>query len=538
MQQKTFLAGIVLAAVLSVATAVVIAKNTSDLTTNPAENTTENHSSKTEPNSIRAWQKIPYGTDANAADIVRAVRKSENWIHDINSIYLRLERRWTADVEYIAVRRAELQKQLPGVNLDPNRFVDLKPIRPVGIIEYAIDRQRLRFLTEEPDYWRQIKIWDGKMAMVHEKYFNHQQESYVLASNPKEFFEKDLVDINWLRSQPYSFWWNPRDVNKVMDLYGKPEDFKIIGREEYKGYECYVLEYDTKLAVSLSYRWYVGVKDQLLYRIIQLRDGKPRVEHWTLDYKEVAPGCLLPMTQGHQFYDQNETTKQQYISPIYNVKVVGVRINEKLSDDLFTMDFKEGVKVQDHRFGAIVTYPYKANRTDEEWQEIREQARKRAETDAADQRFKDALIGKPAPEFPVDSQWLNGPHLTWNKLRGKVVILDFWAEWCGPCRNDLPVMVEMHQKREESKIVVIGIHTPGSDQNDIGKIMKKYAINYPICIDVAVPSGGKSWGAMSSNYGVRGIPYAYVVDQNGIVAGHGWGVETVIAQAEQLVKKQ
>jgi len=309
----------------------------------------------------------------------------------------------------------------------------------------------------------------------------------------------------------------------------------ITGRAKYRGVDCYVLEWKP-LPRPGTRRWYVGKKDHLLYGNVVLSHNKLNSEHWTLNYREVAPGCWFPMMQGYELYDRDRHG-EPYLQVRRDVNVLEARVDEKLSDELFQMEFKEGVKVVDARFGGLVTYPYKANRTDQEWQEILEKARKQAERKAKQKQSKDALIGKPAPPFPQNAGWLNSEPLTWKELQGKAVILDFWADWCGPCRNDLPLMSGLHKKRQETGIIVIGIHTPGSKIENIRKVMKKYELNYPICIDPPAPPSAEGFGAMSSQYGVTGIPYTFVIDREGNVTGHGWGVSDVLGKAQELVKK-
>jgi hypothetical protein len=126
-----------------------------------------------------------------------------------------------------------------------------------------------------------------------------------------------------------------------------------------------------------------------LYGNLTLSGSKITGQHWTLDYKEVAPGCWYPMTQGYEVYNREQWGPfgwkwwdKVYLSSRRDLKVTEIHVNEKLPDELFEMEFKEGVEVLDRRFGGSVRYLYKANRTEQEWQEIRERARKRAEQDS------------------------------------------------------------------------------------------------------------------------------------------------------------
>lgn len=476
-------------------------------------------------------------SEPTAAELVKAVRENENWIHRMGSLQIRIEGIWTHTEKGIAATRTEYQKQFPDMEITPEQFRDLKPTY-TETLEYAIDQQRFRFLIQDA-HSLQLKIWDGKQAMVHEKYSTYEQENYFLSNTPQRIGKGLFYNISWLRAQPHSFWWDTSDVEVRMKYYGRPEEYVLTGNSNYRGIDCYILEWDPgvvpDLADGLSYRWYVGIKDHRLYGHEWLTYKKPHIEHWTLNYKEIVPDCWFPMTQGYEIFAKDDHG-EQYLKSRRDLNVLEVNVNQILPDKLFEMEFKEGVTVVDDRYGAYVTYPYKANRTDEEWAKIAKKAQEKTKQDTKEKQARDVLIGKPAIAFPADATWLNSEPLIWENLRGKVVILDFFSESCGPCRNDLPYMSDMHKEREESGIVVIGIHTPGSKMEDIQKVMQKYKLKYPICIDAPKLLGGEGFGLFSGAYGVNAIPYAFVIDKEGNVAGHGWGVLEVTGKAQELLK--
>ncbi len=163
---------------------------------------------------------------------------------------------------------------------------------------------------------------------------------------------------------------------------------------------------------------------------------------------------------------------------------------------------------------------------------------------AARERAVEASVGQPVPEFPEDATWLNGAPLSWKDLRGKVVILDFWADWCGPCRRDLPQLRALHDERGINGLSIIGLHIEGSELTSIKKAVSDHQLEYPICIDVKkrlkpfeieMPLFP---GEFSSQFGIDSIPHFVVVDQHGIVAAsHTGSFEDALGIARGLVKE-
>jgi len=120
--------------------------------------------------------------------------------------------------------------------------------------------------------------------------------------------------------------------------------------------------------------------------------------------------------------------------------------------------------------------------------------------------------------------------------KGEVVVLDFWATTCGPCRNDLPVAESFHQDAKDSGIVVIGVHAAGTEKPEIEEFAKKLGLTYPIVVDTEPPPKQLGFGLLAVQLGVHGIPYSFAIDPQGRIAAHG-SLREVLSKARELANK-
>jgi len=104
--------------------------------------------------------------------------------------------------------------------------------------------------------------------------------------------------------------------------------------------------------------------------------------------------------------------------------------------------------------------------------------------------------------FTLESN--QGNKITLSNLRGKVVILDFWATWCPPCKAAIPKLIELYNKYQGQGVVVIGIALDERDK--VIKLVQEMGINYPVLFDDQVTS---------KNYEIQSIPTLFVIDQKG-----------------------
>jgi len=97
---------------------------------------------------------------------------------------------------------------------------------------------------------------------------------------------------------------------------------------------------------------------------------------------------------------------------------------------------------------------------------------------------KDPLEGKPPPALSV-THWLNAPDggIKLADLKGKVVLLDFWGTWCGPCVASMPHMKELYNKHKDQGLVIIGIHTTSGGEK-MADFVKKESLPWAIALDV------------------------------------------------------
>jgi thiol-disulfide isomerase/thioredoxin len=131
------------------------------------------------------------------------------------------------------------------------------------------------------------------------------------------------------------------------------------------------------------------------------------------------------------------------------------------------------------------------------------------------------LEGKPMPKLEV-SDWANG-EVKPDDLKGKVIIVDFYATWCGPCMAAIPHNNELLKKYKDQGLAIVGVCTSSEGQDQMEKTVKDRGIEYPTAKD----PGEKS----SKAYAVQYYPTYVLIDRKGIVRAIGLQpdhVETVV----------
>ena len=120
----------------------------------------------------------------------------------------------------------------------------------------------------------------------------------------------------------------------------------------------------------------------------------------------------------------------------------------------------------------------------------------------------------PAPEFAGLTNWLNSDPTTPASLKGKVVLLDFWASWCGPCRRENPHVVDVYNKYNKKGFEVFSVSLDRPD----GKENWKKAIKDDGLVWANHVSDLQFWNsAPAATYGVRAIPQTFLIGRDGKV---------------------
>ena len=131
-----------------------------------------------------------------------------------------------------------------------------------------------------------------------------------------------------------------------------------------------------------------------------------------------------------------------------------------------------------------------------------------------------------APDFSLES--LEGKTTRLSDFRGKAVLLNFWATWCGPCKIEMPWFVELQQKYGSQGLQVVGVAMDDASKEDIAKFAKDMGVNYPVLI--GKEAVGDSYG------GIPALPETFFIGRDGKVVDKILGLRGK-AEIEDAIKK-
>lgn len=146
------------------------------------------------------------------------------------------------------------------------------------------------------------------------------------------------------------------------------------------------------------------------------------------------------------------------------------------------------------------------------------------------EQLKKAGLDVPARElmsedFSLES--LEGTRVSLSSFKGKVVLLSFWATWCGPCKQEMPAMQTLYQKLRGKGFEVVAVDMM-EDKATVAKFVKTSGYTFPVLIDSTGEVGG-------GPYGARAIPTNYIVDKGGRIVGRKIGIDGPAWTSEERV---
>jgi tetratricopeptide (TPR) repeat protein len=134
--------------------------------------------------------------------------------------------------------------------------------------------------------------------------------------------------------------------------------------------------------------------------------------------------------------------------------------------------------------------------------------------------------------FPFNVKSASGEELSLDKLKGKVVLLDFWASWCGPCRADMPNVKHLWEVYQARNFILIGINLD-SNRRAFEQYVKEMGVSWPQYYD------GKGWGnRIAELYSVHSIPMTFLIDQQGVIRASGLRGERLFDKIGDLLKEK
>lgn len=145
---------------------------------------------------------------------------------------------------------------------------------------------------------------------------------------------------------------------------------------------------------------------------------------------------------------------------------------------------------------------------------------------SADSKTLVARVGEPAPDFQLQN--LNEQSVSISELRGKPVLLNFWATWCPPCRAEMPYLQQIYEEWTEKGLVLLTINI-GESPSKVEDFMQSYNLSLPVLLDTKK--------VVAQMYNITGIPTSFFIDKNGIIQEKKVGAFWTKEEIEEYLSK-
>ncbi len=117
-----------------------------------------------------------------------------------------------------------------------------------------------------------------------------------------------------------------------------------------------------------------------------------------------------------------------------------------------------------------------------------------------------AVVGAPAPDFTLTD--ITGNDVTLSQLKGQVVLINFWATWCGPCRVEMPAIQRRYEAFKDQGFTVLAVNFD-EPLTDVSAFAQSLNLSFPVLLDPG--------GVVNDLYHMRGYPSSFVVDRSGVI---------------------
>jgi peroxiredoxin/outer membrane lipoprotein-sorting protein len=260
---------------------------------------------------------------------------------------------------------------------------------------------------------------------------------------------------------------------------------------------------------NLELKGKTTVSGQECYQVLQKGEGHGEYQVENNYFFSVDKKLMLK-------YTSVITNKDKKVVQSIEYTISDLKINPNLDDKLFT----QTIDTNNYTFEDLDAAHDKMNQNPHENMD-------NPHGDNPNSEEPTGLLpnGTPAPDWNLLDK--DGNKVALSQLKGKVVVIDFWATWCGPCKQAMPTIQKLYNTYKNKGVVVLGINV--SENADPVKFMKENGYSYRLLLN---------GDQVATNYKVEGIPTMYVIDKNGKIAFGQSGVgQNYAEKLEAAIKK-